>query len=194
MEKDVSRNIEEQLSAFLDGELPEEELQLLVRRLERNEEHRATLVRYSMIGNLLRQDPTEASSVHFRSRIMAAIDDEGGPQEEPAAQPRAARGWLPPMAAAVAIGLAIAGVMNTGMFNVGETISTNPQAAAVSSAVIAVPSVRAVGAVVDPGRQPAGLNRDRLTSYMVSHRQYAPSFQGPMANSRIFVRQARFEQ
>ncbi len=37
MEKDVTRHIEEQLSAFLDGELPQEELALLVRRLERDE-------------------------------------------------------------------------------------------------------------------------------------------------------------
>ena len=47
MEKEVTRSIEEQLSAFMDGELPEEELQLLVRRLERDEEHRATLARYA---------------------------------------------------------------------------------------------------------------------------------------------------
>jgi len=75
MEKDVTRHIEEQLSAFLDGELPQEELALLVRRLERDESYRATLDRYALIGGALRNDLTTAAATSLRRSIMAALDD-----------------------------------------------------------------------------------------------------------------------
>ena len=39
----VGSTIEEQLSAFVDGELPQEEMELLLRRLERGEGHRQTV-------------------------------------------------------------------------------------------------------------------------------------------------------
>ena len=112
MESEVSRSIEEQLSAFLDGELPNEELQLLVRRLERDGEYRATLARYSLIGNVLRNDPIQ-SSEGFRGRIMAAIDNEDSATNSSNAVAAAATGksWFKPFAAAAVLVLVFSGVV-----------------------------------------------------------------------------------
>ena len=84
MEKDVTRNIEEQLSAFLDGELPQEELALLVRRLGRDESHRATLDRYALIGGALRNDSAAADAARLRRAIMASLgdDSDGLPEQD----------------------------------------------------------------------------------------------------------------
>ena len=46
METGMSKTIEEQISAFSDGELPDEELELLLHRLERVKAHRSTLATY----------------------------------------------------------------------------------------------------------------------------------------------------
>jgi len=40
----------------------------------------------------------------------------------------------------------------------------------------------------------ASINRERMTSYLVSHSERARPFQGPMADARIFIQQASFEQ
>ena len=44
----MTNTVKEQLSAFLDGELPEAETTLLLKRLERDDELKGTLSRYSL--------------------------------------------------------------------------------------------------------------------------------------------------
>lgn len=205
METDVSRSIEEQLSAFLDGELPDEELQLLVRRLERDGEYRATLARYSLIGNILRKDPVQSAAKSFRAGITAAIEKESE-IVLPVAPESASRSWVVPVATAAAVALAAVGLWGNRI-----TDSATPEAGASlaltaplpESSVSEVP-LQASGALTGdaaPNRasrvvaqRRSSLHRDRLTSYMVSHGERARSFQGPMADSRIFVQQASFEE
>jgi hypothetical protein len=38
------------------------------------------------------------------------------------------------------------------------------------------------------------MDQERMLSYMVSHGEYARSFQGAMRDSRVFVQQASFEE
>jgi negative regulator of sigma E activity len=191
METDVTRSIEEQLSAFLDGELPDEELQLLVRRLEREESFRATLVRYSLLGNILRNDPIQSSSEPFRASIMAALSDASEIAEaEPLAVP-ARFSWAKRLASAAVIALVFVGIVNMDLFdNFSESDITrfaNAEQAGI------------VNATTASSQQPrldrrAAINQERLTSYLVSHSERARPFQGAMADSRIFIQQASFEQ
>ena len=58
----MSDQLYEQISAFADGELPENETELLLKRLEREPELRAALVRYHVIGANLRETATRAGS------------------------------------------------------------------------------------------------------------------------------------
>src|SRR5262245_56429259 len=68
--------IKEQLSAFLDGELPDPESALLLKRLERDDELRGALSRYSLIGAVLRSDGDTPAARHVAARVSAAIAGE----------------------------------------------------------------------------------------------------------------------
>ena len=193
-ETDVSRGIEEQLSAFLDGELPEEELQLLVRRLERDEAYRATLVRYSLIGNVLRNDPVRSSSEIFRSDIMAAISSDPEVVEYPSAQSSPGFGWIKPLASAAMLAVIFAGLFNMDLFD-GDLFDGIEEPSVPGLALtVSAENGNLSGAAMPRIDRKAAINRERMTSYLVSHGEYARSFQGPMADSRIFVQQASFEQ
>ena len=57
--------VNEQLSACLDGELPPAELDLLLKRLERNPELREAIGRYTVIGEALRHSRPAVASRSF---------------------------------------------------------------------------------------------------------------------------------
>jgi len=62
----MTERIKEQLSAFLDGELPEPESALLLKRLERDDELRGALSRYSLIGAVLRHRSVESTALYAK--------------------------------------------------------------------------------------------------------------------------------
>lgn len=103
----MSDTLNEQLSAFLDGELPPEETDLLLKRLARDPDLRARLGRYGLVGDTLRGERTRASG-GFALRVSAALAAEPAlepvaapaavapePAPAPAAAARTARGGLP---------------------------------------------------------------------------------------------------
>ena len=72
----MTDRIKEQLSTFLDGELPEPETALLLKRLERDDELRGALSRYSLIGAVLRGDGDVPAARQVAARVSAAIARE----------------------------------------------------------------------------------------------------------------------
>ena len=72
----MTERIKEQLSAFLDGELPEPESALLLKRLERDDDLRGALSRYSLIGAVLRSDGDVPAARQVAARVSAAIARE----------------------------------------------------------------------------------------------------------------------
>jgi len=199
METDVTRSIEEQLSAFLDGELPDEELQLLVRRLEREKSFRATLVRYSLLGNILRNDPIQSSSELFRASVMAAISNDSEIKAEQSFETSSRSSWTKPLASAAVIALVFVGIANLELFD--NVLESDP--AGFANAEQAGVAKESMASSQRPGviefQQPrldrrATINQERMTSYLVSHSERARPFQGAMADSRIFIQQASFEQ
>jgi negative regulator of sigma E activity len=104
----------ENLSALLDGELPPEQTGFLLKRIERDAELRATLLRYQLVGDTLRGERVRARP-DFALRVSAAIAAEPPlplPEARPAiaaatsrvpARSRRAPAWLKPLA-----GLAVA--------------------------------------------------------------------------------------
>ena len=72
----MTDRIKEQLSTFLDGELPEQETALLLKRLERDDELRGALSRYSLIGAVLRNDGDVPAARQVAARVSAAIAKE----------------------------------------------------------------------------------------------------------------------
>ena len=65
-----------QISAFVDGELPENESELLLRRLSQDAALRQQVSRYLEIGRLMRQDREIPGMDQLRGRIAAALDDQ----------------------------------------------------------------------------------------------------------------------
>ncbi len=72
----MSEQIREQVSAFLDGELPNTETELLLKRLTRDGELRESFGRYALIGEALRGSGSQMLTRGFASRVNLAIDGE----------------------------------------------------------------------------------------------------------------------
>ncbi|MEL6868728.1 MAG: sigma-E factor negative regulatory protein [Pseudomonadota bacterium] len=79
----MNDQIKEQLSAFIDDELPREEAQLLVRRLAADPQLRAQAEKMWAVGRLMRGEYAALSaSRDLRAQIMGAIDGDPTPVVE----------------------------------------------------------------------------------------------------------------
>lgn len=72
----MNEALEMQISAFIDGELPENESELLMRRLSQDAALRQKVSRYLEIGRLIRRERDVAGMDQLRDRIAAALGDE----------------------------------------------------------------------------------------------------------------------
>mgnify|MGYP003642498928 CR=1 FL=1 len=99
-----------QISAFVDGELPAAEAELLTRRLSQDADLRRQAAEYFAIGRLMRGEQRIAGGADLRERIATAIA-----AEEQAAEPLAATSrWQRP-AAGVAIAASVAVLALVGL-------------------------------------------------------------------------------
>lgn len=71
-----------QISAFVDGELPDNESELLLRRLSQDTALRQQVSRYLEIGRLLRRDREVPGMDQLRGRIAAALGEEPARADE----------------------------------------------------------------------------------------------------------------
>jgi len=74
----TQEQVESQLSAMFDGELPAAECELLSRRIDRDENLRARWSRYALIGAAMRSEPVATARHGFASRVSAALEDSDG--------------------------------------------------------------------------------------------------------------------
>lgn len=176
----MTETLNEQLSCFLDGELPEAETTLLLKRLERDEALKGTLSRYSLIGAVLRVEGDAPAARNVAARVRAVVSREpafgeagGGP---------AAR-WLRPIAGlALAAGVAAATVMVLpgGQLESGQ--APERVAAAMPTVAEVIPVVAAVDDLEEPAQTyttppaPAGsgnaLSPAQLASFLLAHSEY----------------------
>ncbi len=77
--------VESQLSAMFDGELPATECELLSRRIDRDETLRARWSRYALIGAAMRSEPVATARSGFARRVSVALR---GAEAKPRAQHR----------------------------------------------------------------------------------------------------------
>jgi sigma-E factor negative regulatory protein RseA len=71
----MTDQIREQLSALLDGELPRDEMDLLMRRLGKDPELRRAFGSYALIGETLRAPGGRIAPPSFAARVSAAIEE-----------------------------------------------------------------------------------------------------------------------
>jgi sigma-E factor negative regulatory protein RseA len=98
----------ERISAFMDGELGDDEVDGQVRRLK-SDEHAADWATYHLIGDVLRGERTQLSA-GFTGRFSAALAQEPTVLAPPAAVPRKRNlQWYAMSAAASVAGIAVVG-------------------------------------------------------------------------------------
>ena len=166
----MSEQIREQVSAFLDGELPGPETELLLKRLTRGAELRESFGRYALIGEALRAAGSSAGrsplSRGFAAGVNAAIDGEALPAGSLPIPSRAPRWWKPVTGAAVAVVALQQRAVSPSVRAVVPVIARNvarPQEALSYTVPAAAPSDEA------PHMLPAA----RLTSYVFAHSRYS---------------------
>jgi sigma-E factor negative regulatory protein RseA len=133
--------VESQLSAMFDGELPAAECELLSRRLDRDETLRARWSRYALIGAAMRSEPVATARSGFAQRVSAAIE-AGSPQQQPSASRRRLRRsnllWSGALAATLVAGVAGLGV---SMLRDAALSGSAPGALMTAAPVALVPAV-----------------------------------------------------
>jgi sigma-E factor negative regulatory protein RseA len=170
--------VKEQLSACLDGELPEGELDLLLKQLARDPQLRQTMGSYARIGEVMRAERAVTASAGFAAKVCAAIAAE--PQSEsqsvvarPPKVAAAAVQWLRPV-----VGLAIAaGVAAVAVFAVQPDATQPAQVArTVEQGTVALPtSTLSQSSYTVPTNtaSTAFIPATRLTNYVVAHSEYS---------------------
>jgi len=177
----MTDRIKEQLSAFLDGELPDPESALLLKRLERDDDLRGALSRYSLIGAVLRSEGDVPAARQVAARVSAAI------AREPSRSGRLA--WLP---GRVALGRSVAGIAVAAGVAFGAVILVQQVLSVDADAPVAVlaraeaPPVQPVTDDTGPLDAPAepyvtppaaeaaaGIAPAELANYLVAHYGYA---------------------
>ena len=177
----MTDRIKEQLSAFLDGELPDPESALLVKRLERDDELRGALSRYSLIGAVLRSDGDVPAARQVAARVSAAIAREPARGAGFVRMPGRAAFLRAAAGVAVAAGVALGAVLL-----VQQVGSLDPGAPDAVMARAELPPVQPVTDDLDPQDgpvdiyvtppapdAPAGIPPAELANYLVAHYGYA---------------------
>jgi sigma-E factor negative regulatory protein RseA len=185
----MSEQIREQVSAFLDGELPNTETELLLKRLTRDSELRESFGRYALIGEALRGAGPHILTRSFASRVNLVIDGEPAHAAGHAQQARGPRWWRPLAGVAVVASVATVAIVALQQ----RTISPALRAAAAPTTqkLAAQNAVAAPGALAVRGGgggprealsytvpsispdAPASIAPARLTNYMFAHSKYS---------------------
>jgi hypothetical protein len=101
----IQDEVESQLSAMFDGELPVTECELLSRRIDRDEILRARWSRYALIGAAMRSEPVATARSGFARRVSVAL--RGG---EASARARRGRKMIFNAAMSASLVAAVAGI------------------------------------------------------------------------------------
>ncbi len=168
----MSEQIREQVSAFLDGELPSSETELLLKRLTRDAELRESFGRYALIGESLRGSSRVPLTRGFAGRVNRAIDGERAAVSAQALHGGRPRWWRPLAGATVAAGVAAVAIL--ALQQRADQPALRAALPATASNITAPPK-EAISYTVPaaPPDVPALLPAARLTNYVFAHSQYS---------------------
>ena len=142
-----------QLSAYVDDELPQNEAELLLRRLSQDVKLRQEVAEYLAIGRVMRGEVGVAGIDGIRNRVLAAIDDTAGTTTDAVIENEPATRALRPL-----VGVAIAAtVALAAIFGLQQTTG-------VDDVVLQDGNPLAVKVVPDYAPQ-----QDQLRQYFLSH-------------------------
>ena len=178
----MTEQISDQISAFIDDELSDEERGFLLRRFERDADARNRAARYTMIGAALRDELVGPDHSILRRRIAVALTGTAPPaQQRPAARLQW-RYWRPAVGVGIAATVAVAAVLGLRAVNVARVGA--PGGAATQSAPLQARTGNGGGGEPPPSYVVPREVSDapivaapavRLTNYVMHHSEYASS-------------------
>jgi sigma-E factor negative regulatory protein RseA len=183
----MSEQIREQVSAFLDGELPNTETELLLKRLTRDGELRESFGRYALIGEALRGGGSQILTLGFASRVNHAIDGEPAQAAGHVSQARVPRWWRPLAGVAVAAGVAtvaivalqqraivpVKGAAAVSARNVVASTLSAPNQAPVQGSGGPREALSYTVVPAASAEAPSAIAPARLTNYVFAHSKYS---------------------
>jgi len=177
-----NETLQSQLSAFIDGELPTAETELLARRLARDPELQQAMSRYVLLGEALRS-PLHGRSVSkdFSARVAAVIEESGSKDAVAADTTSRKRSnfpvqWLKPVAGvAVAASVALVAVLavRSSPQSAADTALAQRSGSAETTQLAASASTNDSYVVPAIANAPsAPIPAARLTNYVVAHSEF----------------------
>jgi sigma-E factor negative regulatory protein RseA len=183
----MNEELDSQLSAMFDDELPEDQCQLLARRLSRDDALKARWRRYAVIGAAIRAERGVRLETNLATRVSAVISAEPALTGESVAkgEGRAAGGmrwWQPVVGGAIAAGVAAMSVLwirAEAPVGGNALVAQNAPAVAVSQPQAdTAPESYVVPAAVE--RTPI-VPTAELANYVVAHSE----FSGPVSRRNL---------
>ena len=169
--------IKMQISAFVDGELPQNEAELLLRRLCQDGELRQQAAEYMSVGRIMRGERTIAGMAQLRQRISAELDDKDFDLDVPAEA--AAPGRLVRPITGFAIAATVAVVALLGL----QQMSGTPE--------VSEPVMPAVAEAIDTSYTVPQVEEDPLRDYYLRHSASASYLGADSFNARLVDFQVR---
>jgi hypothetical protein len=169
-----------QISAFVDGELPQNEAELLLRRLCQNGNLRQQAAEFLAMGRAMRGERSVAGMANLRGRISAALDDTTF-QEEPDVVSSVRPRFLRPLAGvAIAATVALAALLGLQQVSVGPEAESLPANTAVAERIDDDGAYTVPNQVDDP-----------LRDYYLRHSASSSYFGANSINARLVTLQLR---
>jgi len=168
--------IKTQISAYVDGELPQNEAELLLRRLCQDRQLRQQAAEYLAVGRAMRGERSVAGISTLRDRVAAALDDTALLEELEAADPAGPRYLRPMVGVAIAATVALAALLGL------QQMSAVPEADSAVAADTVAESVEDSYTVPDQ-------TDDLLRDYYLSHSASSSYIGANSINPRIVTGQ-----
>ncbi len=159
-----------QISAFVDGELPDAEADLLLRRMSQDASLRKQAAEFLEIGRAMRGEPGVPGVYRLQDRISAALGDKPMVEDEVTPEAPPGRPMRPLIGAAIAASVALLAIVGL-QFSPGLGGDTNP--GAIDSVA---KSDEAVGVTVPD---------EELRQYYLSHGASSSEFGANGMNARL---------
>lgn len=201
----MSDPIHEQLSAFQDGELSSVESELLLKRLQRDAQLRATVGRYALIGEALRSTEAGGPTKHFAARVSQAIERESSPQ----LSWRPVVGWLKPVAGgAIAAGVAAVALVSLRVSpnpRLNEAAAARPAATSFEVTQVVPQEVAAKQESLPKYTVPMNngpraappiqvINGGRLANFVMAHSEYSSPLNQRNVLTQLLIEEPLLEQ
>lgn len=178
----MNDKIKEQLSAMVDGELPGNEQEFLLRRLEHDRDLQTSWSRYHLIGDAMRRHTPSSVDHDLAARVSSALGQDVHEQDIPLAGRQGVQLLKPVAGLAIAASVAVMAIVGMQNFTSTPTMQNAVPSLAQHETVPDIVRVRGTRwDLSQPGIE------SKLNGYLVNHNEYAneTNLQGILHYARI---------